>query len=54
MLILLIALVLGSCGMDVDVSDSQHRVTFEVCDKETWPVLEERQACIKRVLDILD
>jgi hypothetical protein len=42
------------CGTEVKVRDSEHRVVFEVCDKETFPDPEARRQCIGKIIDLLD
>ena len=56
LLTITIALILSSCGdMDVNVSDSEHRVIIEnLCDKETFPIVEERKQCILDLLEVLN
>ena len=53
---LLILLLLTGCGsMDVNVSDSEHRIIVEnICDAKTFPNQVERKQCVLDLLEILN
>ena len=54
MLRILVSMMLIGCGTEIKVEDSEHRIIFEICDKETFPDPVERRQCIGKVLDLLD
>ena len=54
MLKTMVAILLVSCGAEIKVQDSEHRIIFELCDKEAFPEPEARRRCVEQVLDLLD
>ena len=54
MLKIIVAILVVGCGSEIKIRDSEHKIIFEMCDKETFPDLLERKQCIERIIDILD
>lgn len=50
----ILALALIGCGAEIEIQDSEHKISLEFCDKEAFPEPEERRRCIERILDILE